>query len=314
MNLLRAIKKYNGFSLLKTYARNHVLCYAFFQLLVLKKDKTGLELFRSCTDKKIYDKISKKFSQVLNSFSYNESEIIHEQNKTIWFLWLQGIENAPPLVQKCYESVKKNFHSYKINLLTSENMLSFAKIPDFIIEKWKKGIITNTHFSDLLRVYLLEQHGGIWIDATVFVTGKIPVDIETSDFFVFQSLKPGRDGKATFISSWFMKSTANHPIVKFTRILLEEYWKKYDFLRDYFLIHIFMCMVLSKFSELCNRIPKYTNSTPHILFFNLFEKYDEEKFNSICKQTPIHKLSYKVIDEEKLQGSFYEKIILESLK
>lgn len=309
MALLNDIKKYKGFSLLKDYLKNHILFYAFFQFLILRKDRTGLELFRNCMGKKVYDKLARKNSKMLASFSCDESEVIYEQNKTVWFLWLQGIENAPTLVQKCYKSVCENFSEYKINLLTSENFFDFAEMPDFIIAKWKKGVISNTHFSDLLRMYLLEQKGGIWIDATVFVTGKIPCSILESDFFVFQDLKPGKDGKATFISSWFMKSVRGYPIIKFTRILLEEYWKEHNWLCDYFLLHIFMCMVLRKFPKLWKQIPQYTNSTPHILFFTLFEKFNEIKFNAICSQTPIHKLSYKVIDESKIVGSVYEKII-----
>lgn len=314
MTFLNMIKKYNGISLFYNYLKNHVLLYAFFQFLILKKDKTGLELFRNCMDKKIYDKLIKKSSKILTGFSYDEEKIVYEQNEIVWFLWLQGIENAPLLVQKCYKSVCENLGKYKINLLTSDNVFDFVKMPDFIIAKWKKGIISNTHFSDLLRIYLLEQQGGIWIDATVFFTGKIPKDILKNDFFVFQDLKPGRDGKATFISSWFMKSAPNYPVVRFTRILLEKYWKKNNRLCDYFLLHIFMCMVLRKFPKLWKPIPQYTNSTPHVLFFTLFEQFDEIKFNSICNQTFLHKLSYKVFDESRMEGSVYEKIILEENK
>lgn len=60
----------------------------------------------------------------------------------IWWCWLQGLESAPPIVKACY-----------------------------ILDKWKAGIISNTHFSDILCLELLTSRGGIWVDATVFVTG-----------------------------------------------------------------------------------------------------------------------------------------------
>ena len=43
-------------------------------------------------------------------------------------------------------------------------------MPDYITDKWQRGIIGNAHFSDLLRLELLIEKGGYWIDATVLCT------------------------------------------------------------------------------------------------------------------------------------------------
>ena len=37
-------------------------------------------------------------------------------------------------------------------------------------EKKKKGIISRTHYSDLLRLEILGNYGGIWLDSTFFCT------------------------------------------------------------------------------------------------------------------------------------------------
>lgn len=42
------------------------------------------------------------------------------------------------------------------------------EFPKYIEEKWKRGVITHTHMTDLLRLELLIRYGGTWIDATVF--------------------------------------------------------------------------------------------------------------------------------------------------
>ena len=80
--------------------------------------------------------------------------------RVIWICWFQGLENAPPVVKRCYESVKENLKCYTIHFLTAENMLEYADIPEGILQKWKKGIIGNAHLSDYLRSALLNKWGG----------------------------------------------------------------------------------------------------------------------------------------------------------
>lgn len=50
----------------------------------------------------------------------------------------------------------------------------------------EKGIITNTHFSDLLRIELLINHGGLWLDATTYLTGTLPNYISENDFLFIE--------------------------------------------------------------------------------------------------------------------------------
>lgn len=58
--------------------------------------------------------------------------------------------------------------------------------------------------SDLLRLELLKNYGGTWIDSTVFCTEKCSEYMLNSDLFIIQNLKPRIDGKATYISNRFM--------------------------------------------------------------------------------------------------------------
>lgn len=54
------------------------------------------------------------------------------------------MDNAPDLVKKCYESLKNNLKDKEIILITSENISKYVTFPDYIMEKWEKGIITHT--------------------------------------------------------------------------------------------------------------------------------------------------------------------------
>ena len=47
-----------------------------------------------------------------------------------------------------------------------------VNMPDYIIRKQQSGEIDLTHFSDILRMMLLAQHGGIWMDSTLLIPSK----------------------------------------------------------------------------------------------------------------------------------------------
>ena len=118
------------------------------------------------------------------------------------------------------------------------------------MDKLHKGIITRTHFSDILRLELLIQNGGTWIDATVFCSGgDIPKYMMEDEFFIFQKVKPGSDGSAINMSSWFMSAWSNHKFLLATRELLYAYWRKNDRMIDYFLLHLFMMIVKDYYME-----------------------------------------------------------------
>ncbi|MDY2924013.1 MAG: capsular polysaccharide synthesis protein, partial [Treponema sp.] len=100
-----------------------------------------------------YSSFLKKYETKINS--------VHEYSDTVWWCWFQGEENAPDVAKACLESVRKNMSGKQVIVITEKNMYDYVSMPDFIIEKYKKGIISKTHFSDLLRLELLIRHGGL---------------------------------------------------------------------------------------------------------------------------------------------------------
>lgn len=257
-----------------------------------------------------YNYLYKKFNKTIINSNYYE--INDKINKTIWVCWLQGIEQAPELVKVCYNKLKKSSKGYKVVLITSKNFKDYVNIPEFIISKWKKGIISNTHFSDILRIELLAQNGGIWIDSTVFVTmDKVPKYLEENPLFVFKEVNLNRiDEPLISASNWFMKANSNHPIILLTRDLLIEYWSKTDILIDYFVFHLFFTMARKKYSNLWNDIPVYNNINPHILQFELLSEYKTDRFEYYKKVSDFHKLSYKLKIEKKAYTSNLDYIMM----
>lgn len=308
MKLIEIFEEQGGRKLLKQYWRGGALFTAIGEFLILGKSRTALEILRLSAILKIKQKLEKKYRKELEIFDEKWKEGVHESSNKVWICWFQGMENAPNLVKKCYESVKENMLDKDIVIITSKNILNYVQFPEYILKKWKDGQITHTHMTDLLRLELLIRYGGLWLDATVFCSGKdIPDYIINTDLFFFQCLKPGRDGHSSYISSWLISAKTNNKILMAVRELIYAYWRDNNIMWDYFLLHDFMSIVLDRYPEEWNRIVPSDNATPHVLLLRLFEQYDERIWNAVKEQTPFHKLTYKYRGElEKNKGTYFD--------
>lgn len=267
-------------------------------------------LYRNKKERKAHLKkwTTQKEKKYLERYLYVLSENktkISSCSKVIWVCWLQGMEKAPDVVKKCYASLQKYCPDFDIRIVTLDNVKEYIRFPDYIWQKYQDKKITNTHFSDLLRVSLLVEYGGYWIDATVFLTDKIPQFIQKSDFFAFHSDSYVKN------NTWFIKASQGDLIITNMRNLLFEYWKHENRLINYFLYHLFFDLMIEKSSFLAKEWQK----TPLLyddcydLEYCFFSPYSEEKWEEIKAKTSIHKLSYKYDKTKSIKGTFLEKLL-----
>ena len=303
---------------MKQYFKMHVLFYALFQALIQGFSRKSLEIVRLSVNNRILGKLRKKYKRDVENFVQSYECGAKTLSNKVWLCWLQGMDNAPELVKKCYRSLEENLvdmqnglQDREIILLTEENYRDYVHFPDFIQKKIDNGVITRTHMSDLLRMELLIRYGGTWIDATVFCSGKnIPSYMFDSDLFFYQILKPGRDGQASVLSSWFITACTNNPVLLLTRELLYSYWEENDSMVDYFLLHDFFQLALEAFPEEWNRVIPRDSAAPHVLLLRLFEQYNAVVWDSAKEQSCFHKLSYKFeIDQTKIQDTYYKRVL-----
>ena len=182
MNLKETFKKQGGIKLLKQYWQGGALFTGIGQFLLLGKSRTALEILRLSTTLKTKQKLEKKYKWKLEEFDKTYTEKEHKTADKIWICWFQGMDNAPDLVKKCYQSVVKNNPDKKVIVITEKNISDYVTFPEYIVTKWKQGVITHTHMTDLLRLELLITYGGLWLDATVLCTGTAPEYFFDSDF------------------------------------------------------------------------------------------------------------------------------------
>ena len=99
-------------------------------------------------------------------------DIVRKSN-TMWCFGYQGIGCAPDNVKACIGSIKENCKDYDVVILDKDNISNYY-IPSLSIQqKLNDGRMSLTHFSDILRMNLLNFYGGRWIDATIFLTGDV---------------------------------------------------------------------------------------------------------------------------------------------
>lgn len=308
----KIFKKVNGTQQLKQYAKSGVLFFALLETAILGFSKKSLEIVRLAVNHRIYRRLKKKNQKFIAEYVQSHAnEVVEKRHeKKIWIAWFQGMEQAPDVVKKCYKSIRDRFTDYEIVVITDENYADYVTFPDYIMEKYQKGIITKTHFSDLLRIELLSKYGGTWMDATVFCSGgSIPAYMTDSDLFMFQTLKPGLDGHCIAVSSWFITAASDHKIIRLVRTLLYHYWEKANSMVDYFLVHDFFQMAIETYPEEWKQVVPFSNSVPHILLLRLFEKYDQDMYDAVTGMTPIHKMSYKFSEEQMAkEGTYYSKL------
>ena len=259
-------------------------------------DKRKVKMFKN---RDIESKLEyyKKFSRDNKIYQHT-----HIYSNNIYWCWMQGIDKAPILYQATFNSVKKNCNKHNIIIVNQTNINQYVKFPSYILEKYNLKIFSDTHFSDLLRLELLIKYGGTWIDASVLIT-KYEEKFFKKDLFFFN------------LSSWFITSEKESPVLKATRDLLYEYWRRENYLCYYFLFHEFFRISYNKYKNDYFHIPNFSNVPEHYLQRLLMKKMNTKKYLKLIKKISVHKLNIKFIRKKfNMKNSFLNHIIHKYLK
>ena len=284
------------------------------QNVILRGAKMILPIQRIANNKKLrtinWQSYCKK--KLKKHLVFKEKENIdNSYSKTIWWLWFQGKEQAPLIVKKCYESISKYSKEIGFNLveLNKENLRKYVQFPERIWELWEKGCIMPAHFSDMCRINLLAFKGGMGIDSTVMLTGKINNEILNSDMFFYRA--SFLDLSETQISNWFLYSkNSGESFFLSLYYSMENWWLHNKTVNDYFIFHLFAALLIEsgKFERQLYEMPYYSNTYPTLLQHELKKTFSSSKFDSIKCKTNVHKLTYKNLEGLK-NDTFYHVIL-----
>lgn len=298
--------------------KNRMLLGTIYDQIMLRvkyTDEKANTLYKVMVGQKhriiLYQRLKKKYLDFCTHERPWEKLCKTENNDVVWIMWLQGIENAPEIVRKCIESQKKYMPEKKFIIITEDNITDYLEFPDYIMEKRRRGIITNAHFSDLVRNELLIKYGGYWIDSTVlFTDAEIIKNIEKYPLFMYSFYYFGFNPEIMEFNSWFIHSTTNNNIICLMQKMLYAYWRDHDYLCNYYLWHIFESIANDFYKEEREAVPIISQTQSHLLATYIYDEFDQDKYDLLKKSTGVHKLSIK-FDQDKLiqKGNFYDIVV-----
>lgn len=202
----------------------------------------------------------------------------------------------PEIVRACYDSVKRHSSGHPVILLTMDNIKDHVEIPDSIYRKLLKGEISSAFFSDILRNTIIYQKGGIWMDATIYLTS----DIDLSRYHVF-SIHREKTGTTNVSqsrwTSFFMAGVKGNYFNKFISEYLISYVDRFDCLIDYHLIDYTIDCGYRNFGWFRSIVDSFPLSNPDIYYFqqNIDKSIEPEKLAKITCRTGINKLDRRVV-------------------
>ena len=174
-----------------------------------------------------------KYKSIPNKNTNN----VLSNERNIWVMWWQGEQEAPPIVRMCINSIRKNSNGAKVTVITKYNYTDYISIQDYIIEKQEAGYISFAHLADIMRVFLIAEHGGLWLDSTIYVSKPIPDYIFAKSFYSLHSIH----SKTPFVAddrfyTFVLGGTTASNLFMFEKEFFAEYCKENDVMIDYYLL------------------------------------------------------------------------------
>lgn len=150
-------------------------------------------------------------------------------NKTVWLLWLQGWDDVPWLIKQVAESWEINNPDWNIKYVTLSNLHKYVCDIDYIYDKTKE--IEPQAKSDIIRLSLLRNHGGVWADATMLC-------MQPLSSWAEEVTKPAGvwmyHGTCGNPASWFILAEKDSLIMNQWKSACDEYWQSRNKADSYF--------------------------------------------------------------------------------
>lgn len=308
----------------KEFRKQGLLGYSILCSLLVDgfRDVKGKQIVYRAVKNRYLARLRRKYKPVIQKYladNPNVNALPHVRSNKVWVCWLQGLENAPELIRKCYASMQRQLpKDRELILITQDNFRDYIELPEHILSKYESGQINMTLFSDLVRTNLLIQHGGTWMDATVFLSdGDIPQVLLDTDLLFFQFSDPknfykvnkGFDDRCLAVSNWFITSCTNNEVLLLVRHLMYHFWQN-DVGGDFFIYHYMTQLALETYPQIWEKMPFFCGKNAFALQERMFDAYDAREWELIRRCSPIHKLSYRPLRNSTPDADSYCGMIL----
>ena len=301
--LITRFRQFGGWRLVWQYVRMGVLWTGVCALIRCALKGKSLKAAYPVMTEKVDRILIRKYRYILDDMKVRDAEDQTPNDtgvpKIVWFSWLQGIDQAPDLVKVCLASQRKHLPDYEFRVFDLSNYQQWIELPEYIVRKYKKGLIPAASFSDLLRLSVLQKYGGVWMDATVFCSGFGNEKLQgrwdrimRSELTVFRYFKRGAMAPVG-LSTWFFAAVPHQIVISSVLDMLLAYWKDYNCLVDYYIIHLFLGLSLCEFPMVEARMPRENSYHSILLGDALGRTFNQKQWQDLIDHVSIHKLNYR---------------------
>ena len=251
-----------------------------------------------------------------------DNEIVEKNNefpKIIWAMWQQGEDQMPATVKSSMKTIKDfaKRNGCEFHLLTNDNLEHFVDIPKDITEKYKNKELKAAHYSDIVRFSLLYKYGGIWMDATLFVSPYATAEMFEGDFFSLNHppLDTNKMERAICDYKWSgycLAGKKGKSYFKHIREIYIYYVRKYPLFLHYLMMDYFILSEYDsnpEFKALVDGLPILAPAEKVFFLREYADKiFDEDEWEEVLTHTPIMKTTYKINKEELIPNSYLYKL------
>ena len=270
-------------------------------------------IFKNLVEKKhlkVKKQLHKTLYQTFSTWDNEMPEMEFVPDAPIWFCWFQGDECLPDIPSLCLKSIQRHANRHPINIITKDNYLKYVDIPEFVILLHKEGKMKTAHFCDIIRMSLLYKHGGLWMDATIFVTKDLSEDFFNYPFYSIKNEDMGHYISHCRWAGFFLSGWKNCPIYGALLKLYYAYLEKHTLFIDYLMMDYFIDILYQTNDTIKKLIDDVPLNNPDIYSLKplLCETFDSDKFSQITQNTSIFKLDWRMYSQKDLTAnklSFY---------
>ena len=234
---------------------------------------------------------------VLEQYSADDNLGSYSPDAPIWVCWWTGAENAPSLVKRCIRSIRENAGSRPVHFITGKNYTDFLQIPSFMLDKVEAKQMGLAHLADYIRVKLLAEFGGLWLDATIFCSDTVPESCFDIPFFTCKS--PRQDCGYVSELRWVtfcLGGWKGSVFFRFMADAFERYWQESPRAIDYLFFDYIIELVYNELPVLRQLIDAVPENNLHRddLQAAMNAALPAAEFDSVLhSDTTLYKLSWR---------------------
>lgn len=270
---------------------------AFFSHKTLFSERHKMAMF-------IYDNLA-----LIKDNVNKKAELIKqvESGKIKVFTYWDNDDNLPPIIALCRESLHKYIDKdrFELILLNKSNYTEWVCLS----QEYIKEDISLAHFSDILRIKILEKWGGFWLDATCLLTKDFyseTQNIRQQDQFFFTYII-SRTG------SWFIWSKPNNYIISMVSEILSLWWKEKMHITNYFMFHDIVEMLYwidPEYRKNWDSMQLIHPRNALALLKDYHNDISQDKMNKLLEDSFVHKLTYKYDKSKVVPNSVLSRLLL----